>query len=117
MLSNSYPGTVYLYRHSTDMRKSFDGLCGIVINELGRDPVQDGMFAFINKRRDRIKLLLWDRHGFWIFYKRLENGRIQLVPRHSNENVSAITSHELVMIIDGVDLSSIKRMKRFTIDT
>jgi len=99
------------------MRKSFDGLCGIVINELGRDPVQDGMFAFINKRRDRIKLLLWDRHGFWIFYKRLEKGRIQLVPRHSDGNVTAITSHELVMIIDGVDLSSIKRMKRYTIDT
>lgn len=117
MFANSYPGTVFLYRYPTDMRKSFNGLCGIVINELGRDPVRDGMFAFVNKRRDMIKLLLWDRHGFWIFFKRLEKGRFQLVHKALDEQVSTITSHELVMIIEGVDLSSIKRLKRFAIDT
>ena len=117
MFAHSYPGKVYLYRHPTDMRKSFDGLCGIIINELGRDPVKDGMFAFVNKRQDMIKLLLWDKHGFWIFYKRLEKGRLKLMHKSSDENIATITSHELVMIIDGIDLSSIKRMKRLTIDT
>ena len=57
------------------MRKSFDGLSGLINNELKKNPLSGDVFIFINKRRDRIKLLIWDRTGFWLFYKRLEKGR------------------------------------------
>jgi hypothetical protein len=56
------------------MRKSFDGLQGLVVNELEMDSLSGDIFIFINKRRDRVKILVWDRNGFWLFYKRLEQG-------------------------------------------
>jgi hypothetical protein len=100
------------------MRKSFDGLCGIVVNELKQDPVRDGMFAFLNRRRDRIKLLIWDRHGFWLLYKRLEQGTFhKSIPIQPEGNAIPIATHELYFLIEGVDLSSIKMVKRFAMNT
>ena len=61
----------YLYPQATDMRKSFDGLSGIVTSVLARDPMSGEVYIFVNRRRDRMKLLLWDKSGFWLFYKRL----------------------------------------------
>lgn len=63
-----------LYRGECDMRKSFDGLCGIVRNELGRQPGSGEVFVFVNRRRTLIKLLHWQRGGFVLYYKRLEAG-------------------------------------------
>ena len=63
MLSLSSAQQYYFYRQPTDMRKSFHGLSGIVRGELGRDPVSGDVFVFVNRRRDRIKLLVWDRSG------------------------------------------------------
>ena len=99
------------------MRKSFDGLTGIVINTIGKNPVSDGVFVFVNKKRDRMKILLWDRHGYWLYYKRLEAGRFQMPPIDQNVPGEGLTlSYEqLVMIIEGIDLSSIKRKKRYNI--
>ncbi|MDZ7266285.1 MAG: IS66 family insertion sequence element accessory protein TnpB [candidate division KSB1 bacterium] len=68
----------YLYSHTTDMRKSFDGLSGLVTQALSRDPMSGDVHVFRNRRRDRMKLLLWDRTGFWLFYTRLEQGTLQL---------------------------------------
>ncbi|MDZ7364227.1 MAG: IS66 family insertion sequence element accessory protein TnpB [candidate division KSB1 bacterium] len=68
----------YLYAQATDMRKSFDGLSGVVATVLGRDPTSGDVYVFVNRRHDRMKLLVWDRTGFWIFYKRLEHGTFQL---------------------------------------
>ncbi len=113
MLAIPYPQSVWLYRYPTDMRKSFDGLCGLVINEMGKDPIYDGMFAFINKRKDRIKILIWDRHGYWLLYKRLEKGCIQSPAHNSKDGVISISIHDLAMLIDGIDLKTIKRKKRF----
>jgi len=62
------------------MRKSFDGLCGIVTNQLGGDPLSDDVYVFAYRRRDRAKLLVWERTGFWLFYKRLEKTTLQLLP-------------------------------------
>jgi transposase len=62
------------------MRKNFDGLCGIIIGSFRKDPLRDGLFVFVNKRRDRMKLLVWDRHGYWLMYKRLEAGKFQMPP-------------------------------------
>jgi len=58
----------YLYAQATDMRKSFDGLSGVVTTALGRDPTSGDVYVFVNRRRDRMKLLVRDRSGFWLFY-------------------------------------------------
>jgi transposase len=68
----------YLYREPTDMRKSFDGLCGLVSGRLGQSPMSGDVFIFINKPRNRIKLLRWEAGGFVLFYKRLESGMFEL---------------------------------------
>ena len=103
----------YLYAQATDMRKSFDGLSGVVTTALGRDPTSGDVYVFVNRRRDRIKLLVWDRSGFWLFYKRLEQGTFQL-PRHEAESAGLeLPYDELLMILEGIDLTSIKRRRRY----
>jgi len=74
---------IYLHTSPTDMRKSFNGLCGIVTNILGKRPDSQEAFVFVNKTSNRMKILLWDTGGFWLFYKRLEQGQFQL-PVFSN---------------------------------
>ena len=67
----------YLGREPVDMRKSFGGLQGVVTNQMGRDALSGEVFIFMNRRRDQVKLLVWDRSGFVIYYKRLERGRFE----------------------------------------
>lgn len=96
----------------TGMRKSFDGLQGIVTNNLNRNPLSGEVFIFINKRGDRIKLLVWDRNGFWLFYKRLEKGRFQRLCQAEEKGLN-ISYETLVMLLEGLDLKSLKRRKRY----
>jgi transposase len=105
--------TFYLYVPSADMRKSFDGLGGLVISELGQNPLSGDVYVFLNKPRNRIKLLLWDGDGFWLFYKRLEKGTFQLPANCSRSTSTVLAYDELLMIIKGIDLNSIKRRPRF----
>ncbi len=103
----------YLYRNPTDMRKGFDGLCGIVINELGRDALSGDVYVFVNRNRNRMKLLVWERTGFWLFYKRLEKGTFQ---RHSNSTevpVLELTYTEVILLTEGIDLTSAKKRLRY----
>jgi transposase len=65
---------IYLYRLPCDMRKSFDGLCGLIRKELGADPLDGAFFVFVNRRRNMLKSLYWDRDGFAIWHKKLEKG-------------------------------------------
>lgn len=102
----------FLYSEPTDMRKSFDGLSGIVINELNGNPLSGDVYIFINRRRDRIKLLIWDRNGFWLLYKRLEQGRFQRLFFKDSQG-AYITYESLVMLLEGIDLNSIKKRKRY----
>jgi transposase len=103
----------YLCTLPTDMRKSFDGLCGLVTGALGQDPMNGAMYIFLNRFRNRMKLLVWDRTGFWIFYKRLEKGTFQL-PKHEQDQFSVSISYEhLMMILEGIDLNSIRQRPRF----
>jgi transposase len=98
------------------MRKNFDGLCAIIIGSFHKDPLRDGIFVFVNKPRDKMKLLVWDRHGYWLHYKRLEAGRFQMPPIEGVPNSPEslrITWEQLLLIIEGIDLSSIKRRKRY----
>ena len=103
----------YLYPPATDMRKSFDGLSGIVTSLLARDPRSGEVYIFLNRRRDRMKLLLWDKTGFWLFYKRLEQGTFQLPPHTTQETAVDLPYAELLLILEGIDLSSIKRRPRY----
>jgi len=106
---------IFLYPFPTDMRKSFSGLCGIVINAMGRKPENGHLYVFVNKRRNRMKLLLWDRHGFWLFYKMLEEGTFAL-PATAGDTAAqaqALAYEQLVMIVEGIDVSKITRKKRY----
>jgi len=105
---------IYLYTTPTDMRKSFNGLCGIVTNQMGKRPDSSEAFVFVNRFCNRMKILLWDKGGFWLFYKRLEQGQFQLpvFSNHPSTN-KPLSYNELLMIIEGVDFSSIKMKKRF----
>lgn len=103
---------ILLYRKPTDMRKSFDGLSGIVRDELGRQPTDGTLFLFINRRQDRIKALYWDEGGLALWYKRLESGSFERIERGSDTAI-CIDSTELSMLLGGVSLRDVKRRKRY----
>lgn len=104
----------YLSREPADMRKSYDGLSGLVRQGLGRDPLSGEVFIFLNRRRAMIKILVWDRSGFVIWSKRLERGTFEM-PRNAEAGSSvALRWEELVMILEGVSLSSVHRRKRYS---
>lgn len=103
----------YLYTHPTDMRKSFNGLFGIVTSALRSDPLSGDVYAFVNKKRDRLKLLFWDKGGFWIFYKRLEKGTFQQPFSDPASDSLEISYDQLVMMLEGIDLTSVKRRTRY----
>ena len=116
MLSLPSSCRIYICRQPADMRRSFDGLAQMTRDFLGADPLSGHLFVFVNKRRDRLKLLYWDKDGLAIWYKRLEEGTLTL-PRPSGrkqgEHGIEISSADLLMLLDGVDLSSVKRGKRY----
>ena len=92
------------------MRKGFDGLCGIVRGQLEQDPTDGSIFLFVNRRRDRIKILHWDGTGFWLYYKLLEAGTFEVMS--SDATHVKIDSTQLAMMLSGVSLQA-KRRKRF----
>jgi len=103
----------YLFREPTDMRKSFDGLCGLVSGRLGQDPRSGDVFIFINKKRTLAKLLRWEPGGFVLFYKRLESGTFEL-PLSKNSGLSQVMEYgQLAMMVDGFSLKYAKKRRRF----
>jgi transposase len=103
----------FLCREPTDMRKSFDGLCGVVAGKLGQNPMSGDVFIFINRQRNRIKLLRWETGGFVLFYKRLEKGTFEL-PLIANPSLGqSIDYGELAMIITGISLRNARKRTRF----
>lgn len=117
MLTFGSPLPIHLCCNPTDMRKNFDGLCAIITGSFKKDPLRDGIFVFVNKPRDKMKLLVWDRHGYWLHYKRLEAGHFQMPPIDGETNSPEslrITWDQLLLIVEGIDLSSIKRRKRYS---
>ena len=108
---------VYLCTTPCDMRRSFDGLHALVISAMQLDALAGHLFVFSNKRRDRIKILYWDRDGFAIWAKRLEEGTYAM-PFDDNADCAnaarrEVTAQELGAILSGIDLSIAKRRKRF----
>jgi transposase len=95
------------------MRKSFDGLSGIVRSAFDADPLDGSLFLFINRRRDRLKILYWDRDGLALWYKRLEAGTFEVLACHNDQGHVEIDATQLAMILNGVSLNSAKRRKRY----
>lgn len=102
-----------LYSNATDMRKSFDSLCGIVQRELGQSASNGDVYIFINKTRDKIKLLHWSGGGFVLYYKRLESGTFEH-PRYDIKTGSYQLSYsQMVMLVDGISIKNLKRRKQY----
>lgn len=102
-----------LYCKPTDMRKSFDGLCGIIQNHLNQSPANGDVYVFINKLRNKIKLLHWSGSSFVLYYKRLESGTFEH-PKYDIETGSYQLSYsQIVMLVDGISIKNIERKKRF----
>jgi transposase len=95
------------------MRKGFDGLSGLVRDGMTKDPLTGDVFIFFNKRRSQVKLLLWERDGFSIYHKRLERGTYELPSLKSSSTSVELRSDELMLILQGISLESVRRRKRF----
>ena len=114
-LDRGMSGRIYLCTSPTDMRKGFDTLAALVKEFLGRDPLSGHLFLFVGRAKDRLKILYWDADGFALWYKRLEEGTFRL-PRADTIHASVeLKASELAMLLEGIDLRSIKRSKRLTL--
>ena len=96
------------------MRKSFDGLSGVIRNALQKDPLTGDIFIFLNRRRNQIKLLLFEGDGFSIYHKRLERGTYEIPD--GGEDHLMLRYNELQFILQGVLLKSVRHRKRFHMD-
>ncbi len=115
MLSIATGTRIFFAAGATDMRKGFNGLQGIVTSALEQDPLSGHLFLFVNRRRDKLKILYWDGDGLAIWYKRLEQGSFQLPKVAANQSSAEIRSDELTMLLRGIDLSSVRRRKRYSV--
>ena len=111
---------IFLCTQPTDMRKSFDGLIGQVHAFVVQDPLSGHLFLFMNRRRDRVKILFWDRDGLVIWYKRLEAGTFQQLDATSQSNPTTgsagveLSITDLALILTGIDLGTARRRKRYS---
>ena len=101
---------IYLAPGATDMRKSFEGLYGIVRGQLGSDPMSGHLFLFANQKRTRLKVLVWDGSGLWVCAKQLQKGRFRW-PDAVSEGRVAMSHEELTLLLNGIDLDTAKRRK------
>lgn len=113
MLSIPHALKIFLAVAPTDMRKNHDGLAALVEHVLQANPLSGHLFVFRNKRADRVKLLYWDGDGYALWYKRLEKGSFRFPAVEERMARLDIASADLTMLLDGVDLASVKRQKRF----
>ena len=104
---------VYLCVEPTDMRKSFDTLAALVRDKLALDPLSGQLFVFRSRRGDRVKLLFWDGDGYVLFYKRLEAGCYRFPSAPADAASVVITANDFRLLLEGVDLASVRRGKRY----
>ncbi|MEM6468062.1 MAG: IS66 family insertion sequence element accessory protein TnpB [Planctomycetota bacterium] len=115
MLSVSADTKIFIAAGPTDMRKGFDGLCGLVTSVLEKDPLSGQLFLFVNRRRDKLKVLYWDGDGLAIWYRRLEQGTYQMPKVAPGQTSVQIRSDELSMLLRGIDYNNVTRRKRFSV--
>lgn len=115
MLNLSHATKIYVYTPAADMRKGMDGLSGIIRSEFQADPTDGSWFVFINRRRDRLKILHFDGGGFWLYYRLLEAGTFEALHARDDASCLVIDSTQLAMLLSGVSLvASQRRRKRYT---
>ena len=102
---------VYLAPGATDMRKGFDGLYGLVRDQLLCDPLSGHLFLFSNAQHNRLKILFWDTSGLWVCAKRLEKGRFHWPESNTAENKIVLSHEELALLLGGIDLRQTKRRR------
>ena len=103
----------HLYSQPADMRKSFDGLSGLVQNNLESNPCSGDVFIFINRQRNKIKLLHWQGISFTLYYKRLEKGTFELPEYDASVGSITLSYTQMVMIVDGLTIKNIERRKHY----
>jgi len=104
----------FIYPLVADMRKGFNGLCGLVINEVGTKPDNGDAYIFFSKDRSQIKILLWAGDGFALYYKKLQAGTFEVPPCHADGSGVYVDDSTLLHIIKGVTLQTGKFRRRFT---
>ena len=112
-LDGSQGARIWLAAEATDMRCGFDRLAERVRVVIGQDPLGGHLFVFRSRRGDRLKILLWDRDGFVLWYKRLETGVFQAAAGEGGARSVELRASELAMILDGIDVSKLKRVPRY----
>jgi transposase len=105
---------IYVAAEATDLRRGFDGLAAATRSVIGQSPLSGHLFVFLNRRRNRVKILVWDRTGYLLLYKRLERGTFELptVPKPGARHVE-VDSAELGLMLEGLDLRGARRRKRW----
>lgn len=104
---------IWLCAQPADMRCGFDRLAELARSLTSQDPLSGHLFVFRSRGGDRLKILLWERDGYVLWYKRLEEGTFKLPRFEPNQTSVSLRPSELAMILDGIDLSSVKRVKRY----
>jgi transposase len=99
---------VYLALGATDMRKQIDGLAALVQDVLEQDPFGAALFVFCNRRRDKIKILFWQRNGFWLWYRRLERERFRWPRSQDVGPAIEVSARELRWLLDGLDIGRVQ---------
>lgn len=104
---------IFLFTGATDMRKSFNGLSGLVGQHFDVELLSGHLFLFFNRKRDCVKIMSWDRDGLAIWYKRLEAGSFQISALGGDDQSLEIDSTQLSLLLSGIDLNTAKRRKRY----
>ena len=112
-LDGAQAARIWLAADATDMRCGFDRLAERVRTVVGEDPLSGHYFLFRSKRGDRLKILVWDRDGFVLWYKRLEVGVFKLPRIEVGKRSVELRASELAMLLDGIDMSKLKRAPRY----
>jgi transposase len=112
-LDRAQDARIWLAAEATDMRCGFDRLAERVRVVIGQDPLSNCLFVFRSRRGDRLKILVWDRDGFVLWYKRLETGVFKLPRVTAGARSVELRASELAMILDGIDVSKLKRVPRY----
>jgi transposase len=115
MLNLNSASSYFWYNGVADMRKGFDALCGIVQQHMHVNVLQGGVYIFVNRKRNQIKLLHFEGDGLAIYYKRLEIGRYELPFIEPGSNCATIDMLQLQLILHGIVLNSIRKKKRFSL--
>lgn len=113
MFALSSSQNFYYYIGVTDMRKSFNGLSGIVQTHMEQSEFEEMVYVFVNRRRDKVKILQWKTNGFLLYYKRLEEGTFKFPQYDITSGLVKLSYTEMVMLVDGISILNLKKNKRY----